>query len=222
MRIQPVDDFVLTGFQRQFYQQFGCPAAFISGESDKKQVLQRLFNPRPIAPPYATLLVQTMADTTETYNSHSLTRRGILTTVDSDNSGAQNVRLLPQVFDVEVKYYSSSFRDSNDQKSVWEFSRRWKFASRNGSMSFKINYGSLTLSIQVRLSDSVSFPTRDNFTQSETSEYEAITVATIHGFISEPELKQTGVVNEVAVLQELGFAPEHFVRFNQENVDGQD
>lgn len=222
MRLQPVDDFVLKGFHERFYQQFGCPAAYISSEADRKQVVQRLFNPRPVTLPYATLLMQTMSDTTESFSSHSLATRGILAAVDQDGTGAQNVRVIPQLFEVEVKYYASAFRDQNDQKSVWEFARRWKFAARNGSMSFKITYGSLVLNIQVRLSESISFPTRDNFTQSETSEYEAITTATIHGFISEPELKQTGIVNEVAVLESLGFGPEHFVSFNQEINNGQD
>lgn len=192
--IEPIDSFVLTGFQQRFQQVFGCKCAFIN-QNDKTKVLDRLFGEgNPLTYPYAWFVIQNISANHESYNSHPLGRRGITMGINSDST-YQTVRVMPTNFEIEVNYVTNKFQ-SVDQGSVLSFIRRWLLACRFGYLKTTVLYGNLQFGIGMTLNDSVPVPQRENITEAETK-YDVVTTAVIHGYTSEPVLGMTGKVNKI-------------------------
>ena len=135
-----------------------------------------------------------MAPNLDSYLNLSLLRQGIPVRINTDNNQAQLVRLVPTNFEIEVTYITNKY--SGDLDSVEGYVRRWLFARRNGSLQFNINYGMSQLSISYLLGDSVPIQPRDSPTDAE-SVYQVITTATVHGYVSEPELGTRGIINQI-------------------------
>ena len=193
MKLQPIDNFVREGFAKQITSQFRCPAIFVSSP-DKTRNLQTLLGNKIPEYPYIFLAVQSMAPNQDSYLNLSLLRQGIPVRINTDNNQAQLVRLVPTNFEIEVTYVTNKY--SGDLESVEGYARRWLFARRNGSLQFNINYGMSQLSISYLLGDSVPIQPRDNPTDAE-SVYQVVTTATVHGYVSEPELGTRGIINQI-------------------------
>ena len=214
MDLQPIDDFVLKGFQARFQQQFGCEVIYVT-TNEEAVVALRAKEGNPLTYPYAFLRIQSTGPNTESYTTNYLARKGLIALVEDNNLVAHRVRLIPTLFELEVKYVTNKFK-STEQGSVLAFIRRWLFARRNGALQFNVRYGLLSLGIQVMLSDSVPFTPRENAPDNETA-YQVVTNATIKGYISEPELGTVGIVNQVAlqeVLDAKGLSGGQFFPFN--------
>lgn len=193
MKLQPIDNFVREGFAKQITNQFRCPAIFVSSP-DKTRNLQTLLGNKTPEYPYIFLTIQSMAPNPDSYLNLSLLRQGIPVRINTDNNQAQLVRLAPTNFEIEVTYITNKY--SGDLDSVEGYVRRWLFARRNGSLQFNINYGMSQLSISYLLGDSVPIQPRDSPTDAE-SVYQVITTATVHGYVSEPELGTRGIINQI-------------------------
>jgi hypothetical protein len=63
-------------------------------------------------------------------------------------------------------------------------------------MNFNVDYGLTQLSISYQLVDNIPITPRENPADRE-SVYVITTTATIHGFISEPELTSVGKINQI-------------------------
>lgn len=200
MELQPIDDFVLKGFQQRFQQQFECPCYYVT-TNEEATIAQAAKEGEPLRYPYAFLRIQTVSSNTEGYSTNRMARHGLIAIVEDDNLVGHRVRCIPTTFDIEVKYVTDKFR-STQQGSVLAFIRRWLMARRIGSLQFNIRYGRLSLGVQVALGDSVPFSPRENAPENETS-YQVLTTASIKGYVSEPVLGQQGIVNQVAMLEVL-------------------
>ena len=214
MELQPIDDFVFKGFQQRFQQQFGCEALYVT-TNEESIVAQRAKDGKPLEYPYAFLKIQSTGQSTDTYSSNYLSRRGLIAVVEDNELIAHRVRIIPATFDLEIKYVTNQFK-STAQGSVLAFIRRWLFARRNGALQFNVRYGLLSMGIQIQLSESVPFSPRENAPDNETA-YQVVTSATIKGYISEPELGTVGLVQQVAlqdVLNAEGLSGGQFFPFN--------
>jgi hypothetical protein len=195
-KLIPLDALVLEGFERRFQQVFNCPCAFIN-QNDRTKILERLFGQgNPLTYPYAWFVIQSVSHNVDSYNSHPLGRRGIVFNVGAKDT-YQTVRILPVNIEVEVNYVTPKF-ESVDQGSVLSFIRRWLLARRFGYLKSSINYGSLKLGIGMTLNETVPVPQRENITESETK-YDVQAQLTIHGYVSEPVVSQTGKINQLNV-----------------------
>jgi len=191
--IEPIDSFVLAGFQQRFQQVFQCRCLYIN-QNDKTKVLERVFGQgQDITYPYAWFTLNTISENTASYNAHPLGRRGITLNVNSEST-IQTVRVMPTNFELEVNYVTNKF-ESVEQGSVTAFARRWLLARRFGYLKFSIDYANLQFSIGNTMSESVPIPHRENITEAETK-YDVVVQATIHGYTSEPVLGTKGKVNK--------------------------
>ena len=214
VELQPVDDFVLKGFLDRFQQQFGCLVMHVT-TNEEAAIAQLTKGGANLEYPYAFVRIQNWAPDTESYNPAGLARRGLIAMVEDNNLIAHRVRLIPTVFEAEIKYVTDKFR-STQMGSALAFVRRWLLLRKNGGLQFNIRYGRIAISIRVTLSESVPFSPRENAPDAETA-YSVLTNATIHGYMSEPVMGTQGIVSQVA-LQELleaeGLSGGTFIPFN--------
>lgn len=199
MKIPPIDNFIREGFSQQITKQFRCPAIFVSS-IDKLRNLQALQGNSPPKYPYIFLTIQTVTPNPESYTTNRLARQGISVSVNSDNNQFQLARLIPVNFEVEVAYTTNKY-SGDDTDSVEGFTRRWLFARRIGSLNFNIDYGLSQVSISYALADTVPIQPRENPADQE-SVYVVTANATIHGYISEPELGTRGRINQIQLTDE--------------------
>lgn len=212
MKIQPIDDFVFAGFQQRLQQQFDCETLYVTA-SDKTRVAQRLRDGKPLEYPYITVFPQSIDQDNESYSSNFMGKTGLVAIIDDNTKQAHKVRLIPTVFEFEVIYTTNAFKGS-DKNNVLFFIRRWLLARRNGWLSFTINYGRLRASIQAVGASNVPFTQRENSTDT-TTEYQVVTSATVHGYVSEPELGTVGIVNTVALLEAEGLSGGQYFPFDR-------
>ena len=194
MKLQPIDNFIREGFASQIKKQFRCPTIFVSSP-DKLRNLQTLLGNKQPEYPYIFLAVQSMAPNPDSYLNVGLLRQGLPVRINTDNQQVQMVRLVPTNFEVEVTYITNKY-SGQELDSVEGYVRRWLFSRRNGALQFNVDYGMTRLSISYSLTDSVPIQPRDNPTDSE-SIYQVVTNATIHGYVSEPELGTRGIINQI-------------------------
>jgi hypothetical protein len=199
MKIPPIDNFIREGFSQQITKQFRCPAIFVSSV-DKLRNLQALQGNAPPKYPYIFLGVQSIAPNPESYNTNRIARQGIPVALNTDNNQYQLARLIPVNFEVEVAFTTNKY-SGEDTDSVEGFTRRWLFARRIGSLNFNIDYGLSQISVSYALNDSISIAPRENPTEQE-SVYVVTNTATIHGYVSEPELGTRGRINEIVLTEE--------------------
>jgi len=197
----PVEKFVLDGLASRCQQTFDCPVAY-GNAADKMKILEKLFGGRKVEYPFIFINVQRLGRNQESYATNRMARTGMYCLVEDDSRVTHRVRLLPSNFEVEIVYVTNQISGTS-QKSGLEFQRRWLFASRNGWLKFNINYGQLKLRIGATLGESVDTPQLENKTEQETK-YEFIGTATVHGYVSEPMLGQSGIVQRVDYREVLG------------------
>ena len=210
MELQPIDDFVLKGFQQRFQQQFECPGFYVT-TNEEATVAQLAREGTVLTYPYAFLRVSSWAPNTEGYSSNHMARQGLIAVVEDDNLVAHKVRCMAATSEIEIKYVTDKFK-STQQGSVLAFVRRWLMSRRNGALQFNVRYGRLSLGIQVALGESVPFSPRENSPENETS-YQVLTTASIKGYVSEPILGQQGIVNQGALLEAEGLSGGTFFPF---------
>ncbi len=203
-KVLPIDDYVLEGFNQRFQQVFDCSQCLFTNEHEKTKIIQRIFGEgQPLEYPYAYFSMTAISANTESYNAHSLMRRGIVMNVNSEDT-VQTVRIIPTNFELELHYITNKF-DSVDQGSVRAFARRWLLARRAGYLKFNIKYGRLSFGINLTLPDSVSIPSRDNIVEG-TTDYDVSVNVTIHGYTSEPILGSYGKTNKINANTSIGGA----------------
>lgn len=201
-KIQPIDNFVFIGFQQRFQQVFDCNQCLFTNEHEKTKILQRIFGEgEPLEYPYAYFSLTSISANTESYNAHSMMRRGIVINVNNENT-VQTVRVIPTNFELELHYVTNKF-ESIDQGSVRAFARRWLLARRAGYLKFNIKYGRLSLGVNLTLPDSISIPSRDNIVEG-TTDYDVSVNLTIHGYTSEPILGTYGKTNKINANTSIG------------------
>lgn len=194
MTILPVDSYIREGFSKQMIEQFRCPAAFATSVDELRTLLSMQGN-SPVEYPYIFLRQSSVSMSKESYNPNRLSRQGIPVTINSDNTQFQMARIIPANFEIEATFHTNRM-DGNAVSSVNGFVRRWLFASRNGSLQFNVDYGLTKISVSYTLSDSVPTPPRESPTDQE-SVYKVVATATIHGYVSEPELGTRGRINQI-------------------------
>jgi hypothetical protein len=204
VKVEPIDTMVFEGFQERFRQVFGCTRVIITNEHEKTKILEAAFGQgKPLEYPYAYIVINTIAANNDSYNSHSMMRRGLVINVPSGASDqVQQVRILPTNFELEIHYVTNKF-NSVDQGSVTAFARRWLLARRAGYLKFNIKYGRLNLGISNTMPESVTIPQRDNIVEG-TTDYDTTITMTVHGYVSEPILNSIGKVNIVNVQSQVG------------------
>jgi hypothetical protein len=197
MEVQPIDYYILSGFQQRFQQTFGAVKCAYVNSNDKVRILQRVFGQgNEITYPYAYLVIKSQRVNAQSYNAGYLSRRGITINVNSEDT-YQTVRIMPVDYEIECTYVTNKF-SSVEQGSVMSFTRRMLMARRNGYLKFSVDYGSKQFGIGVEIDESVSIPIRENITENETS-MEITVMATVHGYISEPVLGEKGKIGKFNV-----------------------
>lgn len=194
MKISPIDFYVREGFAKQMAEQFQCNAAFVSSP-DKLRNLQTLQGNAQPSYPYIFIEELSVADVGGVYSSHRLVRQGIPVSLNSDNNQFQMARIIPADFEFQVSFITNQ-RSSDDLNSVTGFTRRWLFARRNGSLQFNVNYGMSSVSIAYTLANSVPIQSRED-PASQESYYTVTAIATVHGYVSEPELGTRGRIQQI-------------------------
>lgn len=215
--INPIEEAVFQGVQRRVSEVFGCPAV-ITTNYDKVQVLQRLRAQVPDYP-YIFLIPNVLGANPSSYVTSRLARTGLAVTLEDVTGTGYNVRLLPANFDFQLEFVTNKFMGA-DSDSVMAFSRRWLFARRLGYLKFNMNYGQLNVPVGITMDESVSLPSMDNKAEAEAV-YTLIANFTLHGYVSEPELREMAVISEVqvtTVLRDANGEPSatYFVPFNEE------
>jgi hypothetical protein len=200
MKIPPIDNFIREGFTKHIQTQFRCPAMFVSSV-DKLRNLQTLQGNATPKYPYIFLSIQNIQPNLESYVTHKLSKQGIPVTVNTDNNQFMLARLIPAKFEIEVTFTTNKF-SSDDLDSVEGFTRRWLFARRIGSLNFNVDYGMTKLAISYTLGDTVPIQPRENPADQE-SVYVVTNNATVHGYVSEPELGTRGRINQIVLTESL-------------------
>ena len=195
--IQPIDDLIKQGFAQQMIRQFRAQTIYTTSP-DKLKTLQQLLGNDPVKYPYIFLNVQSTAPNTDSYNAHRLSRHGIPVSLNTDNNQIQMARIVPVNFEIEVTFVTNEY--SGDLTTVQGFVTRWLFARRNGALQFNVDYGLSQLSISYMLSDNISTPPRESPADGE-SVYQIVTTATVHGYVSEPELGTRGRINRIQLAE---------------------
>lgn len=197
--LQPIDDFIFRGFEERFQQVFGCKACAFINQNDKTQIINRLFDGKEIEYPYAWFEIETTANTTDTYSSNYMVRRGLDIGVHGDQ--VYRVRFMPTTFEITINYVTPQF-DGVMPGSVRSFMRRWNLGRRAGYMKFKVNYGRVQFWIRVDLNDSLTIPKRENVTETEAV-YTLTASAQIHGFVSDPQVSEVGKISHLDVVSQI-------------------
>lgn len=201
VRLRPVEELILKTFTDRFQQVFGCLAT-LTNTYEKMRVVNQMFAGKQPEYPYAVFIVKGMYQNTESWNTNYMARRGLQAVVHDSNNAAYTVRLMPTSFDLDVEFYTNQF-NLGLESSVLSYAKQWLFARRTGSLKFETKYGRVVLQNQVELAPNVQIPTMDNQAESE-SVYTVKSALTIHGYTSQAELGNIGIVQEVEVEQTIG------------------
>lgn len=194
--IQPIENFIFNGIVNRLQQTFGCFVLFCNSENKILELKQK--NPN-VRYPYILASLNSVAFTSDFYNSNYLARRGIVIRyADSENALAK-IKLMPATFDIKVEYYTD--KNSGDN-SVLFFMKRWMFARRLGYLKFNIKYGS-SFACAVQMDESVSQPVKGQETDNSAF-YLVEANLQINGFVSEPQILTDGVVNDFAASVRVG------------------
>ena len=194
MNLQPIDDFIQKGLALRWQQQFDC-IGLLTNVHEKTKALQRWLDGKEVTYPYAFLSLQSMTAPTDSYNAHSMGRRGLPVVVDQGHLYA--AKIIPMNFEYEVQFVTNQFQ-SRDQGSVISFMRRWHMARRFGYLKFQVTYGRIIMGINVTLNEAPPVPVRENVVEAEQA-YTVTTNLTVHGYISEPILGEQGVIEQLNV-----------------------
>lgn len=194
MKLTPVEDEVFRELALRLQQTFGC-IVITSTSTDRMKVLDKFLEGAKPQYPYVFMQLLSMAGNPESYVSNRMARHGL--TALMDNSTGYNIRLLPTNFEFQIDFVTNKFQGV-EVDNVVAFSRRWLMARRLGWLKFNINYGRLRLLVGATLSDSVSTPVLENKTEVEAA-YTVSTNVTVHGYISEPILKEQSLITQIEV-----------------------
>lgn len=209
MEIKPIESFVFDGILKRFTEVFQCRAAFTT-TNDRTRTLERFFSGNQVEYPYAFLTLQSVAHNKESYQSPTLTRRGVR--IAMSDSQIMTARVLPTNFNIEVEFHTNKFNGIEPQ-TVIGFARRWLFAYKCGYLKFNIQYGQLETRIGVTLDESVPTPPLENKVEAEAV-YKITGNIVVHGYTSEPILGSQGRVSEVDLQMAFGSAQGYdFVPF---------
>jgi len=200
IKIDPVESYVFDGLVNQCSKVFGCPTV-IGNSQDKVRILKKLTSDN-VSYPYIFINDQRVGYNAASYSSNRLSRSGVLCLVNDDTGAIHQVRLVPTNFDLEIQFITNS-SDSRKVGSWKDFQKRWLFAYRAGHLKFNINYGNLELRIGCTLSESLDSPALENKTEQQ-AHYECNASITVHGFVSDPQLKHVGVVKKIDMQEVLG------------------
>jgi len=199
--LQPLEEYMLKGVAEYFSKRFQCMVAY-GNSIDRIRTIEKLLAGKSVRYPYAYLSLTSLAHDTTSFHTQTLARRGVPVVIHSDGQQFYRVRILPALFEFEVAYVTNSLMGTR-QRSALEFQRRWLFVRRQGGLKFNVKYGDLNLRVGLEMNESVPTPTMENKTET-TAEYECQATLTLHGFISEPILGSTGIVNQVSIDEVLG------------------
>ena len=182
-------------------EQFRAPAIFVTSPDVLKNLKVLLGNKTPEYP-YIFLRQQSVAASTDSYNSHHLSRVGV--PVQYSKNQYQLARILPVNMSVELTFVTNKMDDGLD--SVNGFTRRYLFSRRNGALAFTIGYGMTSLPITYVLDETVTTGQRESPVDAE-SIYSIVTNATIHGYVSEPSLGTRGRIQDIILSEQIPSAP---------------
>jgi len=199
MEIQPIESFVLDGLLKRFATVFQC-RAIITTTNDKTKTLQKFFDGKDVEYPYAFLTIQSLAHNKESYQSTSLTRRGV--PIASGQDQAFTARMLPTNFNIEVEFHTNKYSGLEPQ-TVLGYVRRWLFAYKCGYLKFNIQYGQVPIRIGITMDDNVPTPPLENKVEQE-SVYKITSNLVVHGWTSEPILGSHGVISEIDLQEVFG------------------
>lgn len=209
MEIKPIESFVFDGILKRFTEVFQC-RALLTTSTDKARSLERVFSGAPVEYPYAFLTVQSMSHNKESYQSPTLTRRGVR--IATQDNQIMTARVLPTNFNIEVEFHTNKF-SGIEATTVTGYARRWLFAYKCGYLKFNIRYGQLETRIGVTLDESVPTPPLENKVETEAV-YKIVSNLVVHGWSSEPIVGSTGRVNEIDLQMAFGSAQGYdFVPF---------
>jgi len=194
VEIQPVDTFVREGFAEKMTEQFRAPAMFVTSPDAIQNLKIAIGNKTPRYP-YIFIRQQSVSDNPDSYVTHRLVREGLA--VQYSKNQYEMVRLLPANFVVEVTFVTNKHSGVGPD-SVDGFIRRAMFARRNGSLSFKIDYGMATFPITYTIDNTLNTPARENPADLEAV-YQVVMNVTIHGYVSEPMTGTRGRIQQVVV-----------------------
>lgn len=203
--IDPVEEFILKGIATRINQVFSCRSVY-STSTDKPLALKRLFEGSDVEYPFAYLSAPNITPNTESYNPHSLGRRGLPVSVNEGS--VVTVRLLPANFEIEIEYNTDKY-EGFANGSVLAFLRRYMFARRFGYLKFNINYGKLNFYVSSTLSDTPTVTPRESTMDSEPA-YKVTSSIVVHGYVSEPMTGTQGVITEFDVQTMLGEGAQYF------------
>jgi hypothetical protein len=209
MEIKPIESFVFDGILKRFTEVFQC-RALLTTSTDKTRTLERVFSGKPVEYPYAFLTLQSMAHNKESYQSTTLTRRGVR--ISTTDNQFMTARILPTNFNIEVEFHTNKF-NGIEAATVTGYARRWLFAYKCGYLKFNIQYGQLETRIGVTLDESVPTPPLENKVETEAV-YKIVSNMVVHGWSSEPILGSMGRINEIDLQMAFGSAQGYdFVPF---------
>ena len=194
MKLQPIEEFVYSGFAKRYYQVFNAQPIFVTAY-DKAKAVEKAFEGKVPTYPIGIITPVSIDQNVESYATNMLARRGLATIVD--DGALYSVKILPALLELEIEYRTLRFSGTDD--SVLAYIKRWLFARRIGSLKFNVDYGRLALPIDVMPNSSnVAIPARESTVEAETC-YKIVTSITLKGYISEAELAQQGIVKEIIV-----------------------
>lgn len=188
-QVQPIEEHVFRGVQKRFLETFGCPAVWTSS-TDKVRVMEKVRADSSY--PYAYLVLNSMTEAKDRHNSRFLSLRGTAVTIATDGNKFYRANLIPADFIVSVEYVTNSY------KGLLRFSTDWMFARKNGGLNFGVQYGRTDISVSVQGQDSITFPVREGDLEN-VPEYLLTTDMTVYGWISQGELVEADVAQQLQV-----------------------
>lgn len=193
-KISPIENFIITGINQRLYQAFNCPTYLSNSESwilEAERIRKQV-----IKPPYIVGQLTSIRANDNFYNSNCLSRRGIVIS-DLSNNVAYKSKILPVVYDYDIKYTCLDL-----EKTLW-FMKRWLFARRLGYIKFTVKYGKESFGCNIELSDTVQQPQKEQETQGY-SNYEVQTSMSVIGFMSEAELITEPKITDIVSVTKYG------------------
>lgn len=195
MELEPIENFVLTGFLKRYQSVFfKCPVIW-AGTEDKILALKRYLGTDSLSYPYAFLTLDSIGyDSDAGLNNSSIGRRGVPVVVNESNTLVQKVRLMSAKFTINCEFVT------NELKQAKEYTKLWLFAYRFGHLKFNIKYGKLSsVRCNVELDESTSIPVRESKADG-LSDYTITSSAIIHGYISKSRVETKPLLHDLRVV----------------------
>lgn len=199
--LQPLENFIFSGFQQRFNEVFKCPPVWVTS-TDKTKTLQKLFGNTTagatdkVPYPYAFLTLTDFTESTDRYHRKIMNMRGMRVIVGDDLKRAFRVKLNPMDFRVQVEFVTNRYEQART------FAKDWLFAKNNGWLAFNVQYGQLTVTIKVDVNGTVNLPSREADLDN-IPEYTLTADATIQGFLSYATLMEEQLQTQVEITQYL-------------------